>query len=1022
MSNTSSNNGSGSSKKENSLAATIGANAGDFALNFFDKLKKKNSTTNLMQNTNAANNNSNNSPPNSQQQHTDSNSLLTNAISNLAISFHKNLTNNKGENKQLTIIDDDNYDDNDFGIETSSLLNNSDTNISKAKIPASISVYDINKPAKLGELKTSATTTDINKLDTGSIAGESHTTILTTSSSSSTNSTANTPNSSTSFQKISSVWDDLLKKRSDLADEAAESLKKKLFNKVSLDNIKNKRANNSSQSSNNSSTVTTPVNIINKSINKSDSDLSFSTSIKEENVNSNNTNNSIIDTNNNNANSIINDNDLSIPITSNNNNNNNINNNTEKINSVNNDDKKIDNESKIKKDNNLNYSASENKIKHANNNKNDNNNSSSNNSNSFIIKYFFPILLSILVSFFYILPKNFSYFLLTYSFGLANGALIAILIFYLIIKLDFLKYILKDKKISAFIGSSSLTSNENTKDSELDDDKYNDKCTEYKIRNLLIQTCLTKENRNFDGIYRVSLLFFIIEKKIFYSLLFIFKGWMNELREVYDPANYFLNKTRSVYVNLDGNMLRLQTTTSRIPKRTVCGEMIPQVTFNEQRIYDLTDCEVFILPKELVRKRYWSKKYPICIRGAKLQNGKQFNQSMSSNSITNLDNNKSMNRNTSSLNISSGQSDSSALDDQLNISQQLDPGTLILFGRCDREKEEWFKLFKKSSKQQLMDSKQYLKLNRSSSSIKKRGSISSTTTTTTNDNTSIVCDTTNDRLVYKIVNNSDDDANSNETVTQLNVKMSESTSQENLSINANIKNMSTQTNQCLIYDTSLTVINTFLIRIFADFFNSKDYIKKIQTKIQNKLNTISVPYFMESLVITDLNLGNLIPLIRETSEPWHDERGLWVHLDIDYSGGIQMSLATKLNLMKLKSTSNKDSGLSPSSTNLNTVFSFKNNANNADSNIANDDEQCLSMFTNGLQAASDNTSINSDSSSINNDNSANNDKFKRKTVFTKNQKRHLGMTNSDEEDSAESSGDEYVHTGFNDDDNKLIET
>jgi hypothetical protein len=497
---------------------------------------------------------------------------------------------------------------------------------------------------------------------------------------------------------------------------------------------------------------------------------------------------------------------------------------------------------------------------------------------------------------------------------------------------------------------------------------------------------------------------------------------MNELREVYDPTNYFLNKTRSVYVNLDGNMLRLQTTTSRIPKRTVVGEMIPQVTFNEQRIYDLTGCEVFILPRELVRKRYWSKKYPLCIKGARLQNGKSFNQSMSSNSISNLDNNKSMNRNTSSLNISGVQSDSPEIEDQLNMSQQLDQGTLILFGRCDREKEEWFKLFKKSSKQQLMDSKQYLKINRSSSSIKKRGSIS---TTTTNESTSIVCDTKNERLVYKIIN-SGDDMNKSETISQLNTKLSESTSQENLSINNNIKNMSTQTNQCLIYDTSLTVINTFLIRIFADFFNSKDYIKKIQTKIQNKLNTISVPYFIESLVITDLNLGNLIPLIRETSEPWHDERGLWVHLDIDYSGGVQMSLATKLNLMKLKSTSsNKETASSPSSTNLNTVFSFKNlaNNNNGDTN-SNDDEQCLSMFSSGLQLASDNTSINSDSSSINNDStiSNNQDKFKRKNVFTKNQKRHLGMTNSDEEDSAESSGDEYVHTGFNDEDNKLIET
>ena len=63
---------------------------------------------------------------------------------------------------------------------------------------------------------------------------------------------------------------------------------------------------------------------------------------------------------------------------------------------------------------------------------------------------------------------------------------------------------------------------------------------------------------------------------------------MNELREVYDPESYFLNKTRSVYMSLDGSMLRIQTTSSRVAKRAVCGESITNVSFNDQRMYDLT--------------------------------------------------------------------------------------------------------------------------------------------------------------------------------------------------------------------------------------------------------------------------------------------------------------------------------------------------------------------------------------------------------------------------------------------------
>jgi hypothetical protein len=75
--------------------------------------------------------------------------------------------------------------------------------------------------------------------------------------------------------------------------------------------------------------------------------------------------------------------------------------------------------------------------------------------------------------------------------------------------------------------------------------------------------------------------------KIIYFILKFFKGWMNELREVYSPDNYFVNKTRSVYINLDGQMLRLQTTISKVPKRAVCGEQIGKCSFNKLRIYDL---------------------------------------------------------------------------------------------------------------------------------------------------------------------------------------------------------------------------------------------------------------------------------------------------------------------------------------------------------------------------------------------------------------------------------------------------
>jgi hypothetical protein len=82
---------------------------------------------------------------------------------------------------------------------------------------------------------------------------------------------------------------------------------------------------------------------------------------------------------------------------------------------------------------------------------------------------------------------------------------------------------------------------------------------------------------------------------------------------------------------------------------------------------------------------------------------------------------------------------------------------------------------------------------------------------------------------------------------------------------------------------------------------------------------------MEGLNIISLDLGSVVPLIKQASEPWYDDKGLWVHLDLDYSGGVQILISTKLNLMKLKA---KHENAMNQTSNNNTVpnmrFSFKN--------------------------------------------------------------------------------------------------
>lgn len=63
------------------------------------------------------------------------------------------------------------------------------------------------------------------------------------------------------------------------------------------------------------------------------------------------------------------------------------------------------------------------------------------------------------------------------------------------------------------------------------------------------------------------------------------------------------------------------------------------------------------------------------------------------------------------------------LTNSSSFDNKLEPDTLILFARTDREKEEWFKLFKKSAAKSLQDSNYFIKLNKEKQSLSEKFSI-----------------------------------------------------------------------------------------------------------------------------------------------------------------------------------------------------------------------------------------------------------------------------------------------------------
>uniref|UniRef100_A0AAY4BDB7 SMP-LTD domain-containing protein n=1 Tax=Denticeps clupeoides TaxID=299321 RepID=A0AAY4BDB7_9TELE len=104
-------------------------------------------------------------------------------------------------------------------------------------------------------------------------------------------------------------------------------------------------------------------------------------------------------------------------------------------------------------------------------------------------------------------------------------------------------------------------------------------------------------------------------------------------------------------------------------------------------------------------------------------------------------------------------------------------------------------------------------------------------------------------------------------------------------------------------------INALVGRIFWDFLREKYWADQVAHKIQKKLSKIRLPYFMNELTLADLDMGTCMPQVLSTSRPTVNHRGLWLELEVVYTGSLQMTLETKMNLCKLGRESLSETGL-----------------------------------------------------------------------------------------------------------------
>ncbi|NXD82254.1 TEX2 protein, partial [Halcyon senegalensis] len=384
------------------------------------------------------------------------------------------------------------------------------------------------------------------------------------------------------------------------------------------------------------------------------------------------------------------------------------------------------------------------------------------------------------------------------------------------------------------------------------------------------------------------------------------QGWMNQLH-VYDPELFHPSLTHSVLTTLDGATLKLSYPKSNIPRRATFEEEILDATFVSHHCYDLTDAKVFLCPPSLARKRTWNKKYPICIL---LPDRAEVEGGSSEEHDTELQREEGMKKVPVPV---PGQ----------EVLGDCRERCLYLFGRTGREKEEWYQHLVRAARRTPSSSRREARAGEerppwallgagTDAALQSSGSSSGGSTEDIpsalppkdlvgNAQEQIFLDysTYMARFVPAQAGGSPDRSPSHGALdSPMPTKGLVASVPPQLG-----EDGARRSEVCMAW------MNALVGRIFWDFLREHYWAEQVSSKIQKKLSKIKLPYFMNELTLTELDMGTSIPSFLSASNPTVNDRGLWVDMEVTYSGSLQMTLETKMNLCKLgKENTAEESG------------------------------------------------------------------------------------------------------------------
>ncbi|XP_066253655.1 testis-expressed protein 2 isoform X2 [Euwallacea similis] len=477
-----------------------------------------------------------------------------------------------------------------------------------------------------------------------------------------------------------------------------------------------------------------------------------------------------------------------------------------------------------------------------------------------------------------------------------------------------------------------------------------------------------------------------------------FEGWVNEFPEAYDPVVYHISRTQSVFLRLQGNLLRISHSKGKVPKRAMWNEHDIRATFSHHRIYNLLGAKIGLLPEGLAKIRLWSKKYPICItlnkdqlnfdptnikmegleeevleekpnekskspkakkkftfrkkdysymaqRFSKLAEDQDIDLDSDSRAstpspegpeVTALNKENLPSADSGMVKDQEEEDEMHSLPDDSSEGSQNVSTTLFkspnkslphtnkhqsthtlvnkkkegstevkiyIFGRTDREKEDWFR--------------------RLAAATHHAGDPAS-------DEEKDV-----DRVKLQL------------EYTKYMMLFNKVLKAEKTEKDTDTREKFEDQEMCPKPELQLW-FNSLIGRVLFDCIGDPGFMKKVQNRIQKKLQTIKLPYFIEEILITELSLGKTPPFLLNSNKPQMDDRGLWVDLDVSYEGSVVLTLQTKLNLMRLK---NPQSNSANSTTEVKSAIYHSDVDDTAESSSDEDGPQEITPIKDGTSPA-----------------------------------------------------------------------